>query len=280
MALAQTFTVNANTDIVVSGNGIAGTADPGVQTIQGISGATPVPVSGTVTATNPSVGTTGATAPTSATLSGGIAATTGATLTAGNLGDLSLNLSSGLRVDGSAVTQPISAAALPLPTGAATSANQVTELASLASIDAGIPAALGSTTGSASMPVVIASDQVLPLPTGASTSALQTTGNASLVSILGSVSPAASTTTDLTLVATTSTTTLASNAARKSFFLYNDSISATVFILEAATGATASHWSYKLLPQGSYESPAQCYTGAIAYFATAAVGVMHVTERA
>lgn len=65
----------------------------------------------------------------------------------------------GVKVDGSAVTQPISAAALPLPSGAATSALQTTTNASLSSIDAGIPAALGQTTMSASMPVVLASDQ-------------------------------------------------------------------------------------------------------------------------
>lgn len=46
-----------------------------------------------------------------------------------------------------------------LPTGASTSANQATIIASLSSIDAGIPAGLGQTTMSASMPVVIASDQ-------------------------------------------------------------------------------------------------------------------------
>lgn len=46
-----------------------------------------------------------------------------------------------------------------LPAGAATAANQTTEIASLSSIDAGIPATLGQTTMSASMPVVIASNQ-------------------------------------------------------------------------------------------------------------------------
>lgn len=70
-------------------------------------------------------------------------------------------------------TQAISAASLPLPTGAATSANQATEISSLSSIDskltttnaslstidAGIPAALGQTTMSASMPVTMASNQ-------------------------------------------------------------------------------------------------------------------------
>jgi len=87
-------------------------------------------------------------------------------------------------------TQPVSMAALPLPSGAATAALQTTGNATLASIDAGIPSALGSAIISASMPVNIASDQVipisasaLPLPTGAATAALQTSGNASLTSI-------------------------------------------------------------------------------------------------
>lgn len=56
-------------------------------------------------------------------------------------------------------TQPVSVASLPLPAGASTAANQATEIASLASIDAGIPAALGQTTKAASMPVVLPSDQ-------------------------------------------------------------------------------------------------------------------------
>ena len=53
-------------------------------------------------------------------------------------------------VDGSAVTQPISAASLPLPAGAATQAT-------LSSIDAKF-SALGQTTMSASVPVVLASN--------------------------------------------------------------------------------------------------------------------------
>ena len=66
--------------------------------------------------------------------------------------EVDVTASNALKVDGSAVTQPVSAAALPLPTGAATQAT-------LAAIDAGIPAALGQTTMAASMPVVIASNQ-------------------------------------------------------------------------------------------------------------------------
>src|SRR6185437_5262448 len=38
------------------------------------------------------------------------------------------------KVDGSAVTQPVSASSLPLPTGAATAANQATEITSLGTI--------------------------------------------------------------------------------------------------------------------------------------------------
>lgn len=69
-----------------------------------------------------------------------------------------------LTVDGSATTQPISAVSLPLPSGAATSANQSTVISSLSSIDAGIPAALGQTTMAASMPVTLASNQsALPI---------------------------------------------------------------------------------------------------------------------
>ena len=72
------------------------------------------------------------------------AATTSApSLTAGQTNYLSLNLAGGLRVDGSGVTQPVSAASLPLPTGAATSANQVA------------PVAQGSTTSGQSGALVM-----------------------------------------------------------------------------------------------------------------------------
>lgn len=84
-----------------------------------------------------------------------------------------------LKVDGSAATQPISAASLPLPAGAATASNQTTGNTSLGSIDSKIPAKGAATTAN-STPVNIASDQTvpvsaasLPLPTGAATAAKQ-----------------------------------------------------------------------------------------------------------
>lgn len=53
-------------------------------------------------------------------------------------------VSNRIPVDGSGVTQPISASALPLPTGAATSANQSTSNTSLASIDGKLPSTAAS----------------------------------------------------------------------------------------------------------------------------------------
>jgi hypothetical protein len=64
---------------------------------------------------NASVGSIGSAVPASATLGG---MSVGGTMTA------MPGTSNGLKVDGSAVTQPVSAASLPLPTGAATAANQ------------------------------------------------------------------------------------------------------------------------------------------------------------
>jgi hypothetical protein len=62
-------------------------------------------------------------------------------------------------VDGSASTQPISAASLPLPLGAATTAQQVIGNASLASIDGKLPATLGQKPLASSLAVVLSTDQ-------------------------------------------------------------------------------------------------------------------------
>lgn len=77
-----------------------------------------------------------------------------------------------------------------LPTGAATAANQATEISSLASIDGKLPATLGQKTMANSLAVVLASDQSavsvsiasLPLPLGAATEATLSAINAKLVS--------------------------------------------------------------------------------------------------
>jgi hypothetical protein len=105
-----------------------------------------------------------------------------------------------LKVDGSGVTQPVSgtveitndvgsaipvsAASLPLPTGASTSANQVTGNTSLASIDTKTPA-LGATTAANSTPVTLATDGVFINSVGANSDAAATTdtGTFSLISL-------------------------------------------------------------------------------------------------
>jgi len=102
--------------------------------------ATPVPVSGTITASNPSVSAVGAATPASATY---IAGNDGA-----NLRPLKVDGTGVLSVDGSAVTQPVSAASLPLPSGAATEAKQDAGNLSLTSIDSKINSDYG-TTGTA-----------------------------------------------------------------------------------------------------------------------------------
>lgn len=65
-------------------------------------------------------------------------------------------------VDGSGVTQPISAAALPLPSGASTSALQTSGNSSLSSIDSKTPA-LGQALAAASVPVVLTAAQLSTL---------------------------------------------------------------------------------------------------------------------
>jgi hypothetical protein len=70
--------------------------------------ATPVPVSGTVTASNASVSTTGTAPPGSATLSGGSVTTTAPSYTTGQMNALSLTTAGALRTDSSGTTQPVS----------------------------------------------------------------------------------------------------------------------------------------------------------------------------
>lgn len=86
-----------------------------------------------------------------------------------------------LLTDASATTQPISAASLPLPSGAATSAKQDTGNTSVASIDTKTPA-LGQALAAASVPIVLTAAQITTLTppaaiTGFSTSTKQSDGS-------------------------------------------------------------------------------------------------------
>jgi len=134
--------------------------------------ATPVPISGTVTA---NLGTVDGLALDS-TLTGG----TQKTRITDGTDNLDITVAGAAKVDGSAVTQPISAVSLPLPTGATTEVTLATRLAD-GTFTTRINT-LGQKNMANSTPIVIASDQSavpisatsLPLPTGASTEAKQT----------------------------------------------------------------------------------------------------------
>lgn len=190
----------------VTGTGSAGTAATGVVTVQGIASMTPLLTNGSGftqpisaaslplpagAATEASlakltIAQGAATGANTGALVQGVVTTAAPTYTTATINPLSMTTAGALRTDASATTQPISAASLPLPSGAATSAAQTTGNNSLASID-GKTATLVSgrvpVDGSAvTQPISAAA---LPLPAGASTSALQTTGNSSLSSIDG-----------------------------------------------------------------------------------------------
>jgi len=99
-------------------------------------------------------------------------------------------------VDGSAVTQPISVASLPLPLGAATATKQDTGNTSLSSIDGKVPS-LGQALAAASTPVVLTAAQITTLTplatvavTGVSTLAEQQTQTTALQLIDNAISGA------------------------------------------------------------------------------------------
>lgn len=143
-----------------------------------------------------------------------------------------------------------------LPTGAATSANQTSEISLLTSIDTGVPAALGQTTMSASMPVVIASNQ----------SAIPTTSkNAMTPSSPANVS-----------VGITSASAVAANASRKGLVLTNVSINRISFGLGVAAVLNSG---ITLYPGGVWVMDEYTYnTGAINAIASLASSGLAVQE--
>lgn len=125
---------------------------------------------------NASVGVNGAIAPTSSTEVGGINPS-------GDLQPLQTDASGNLKVDlssSSGAPFHVIVDSSALPTGAATSANQTTEITQLTGIHSDTTSLDGKTVHVDTGNVTIVASA---LPTGASTAALQTSGNASLTSI-------------------------------------------------------------------------------------------------
>jgi len=167
----------------------------------------------------------------------------------------SLTVDGAVSVSNFPATQPVSAAALPLPAGAATEATLATRLTE--ATFAARTNTLGQKTAAASAPVVLASDQpainvVTAAPAGPATAAV--------ASVAASITP-------VTLVA--------SNTARKGATVQNDSASALYLKL----GSTASNVSYTcLMAAGSYYETPYGYTGIITGAWVSAVGAALVTE--
>lgn len=182
-------------------------------------------------------------------------------------------------VDGSAVTQPISAVSLPLPTGAATEATLATRAseatlatraseATLSSINSNIDVALstrladatftarintlGQKTMANSTPVVIASDQS-SIPVSFGGSALATVTSVS--------------------VSTTVATLSASNSAKRKVIVYNEA--GTLFV-KLGTGATSADYSYRLTANSTLEIDG--YTGAVTAIKASGTSNAQVTE--
>ncbi len=135
----------------------------------------------------------------------GAVSTSAPTYTNATVNNISLTTAGAVRVDSSTTTQPISAASLPLPSGAATSANQTTANSSLSTIannTGNIPNA-GQTTMVNSMPVVIASNQsTVPVSLASvPTHAVTQSGTWNINNISGTVSLPTGASTETTLSA-------------------------------------------------------------------------------
>lgn len=169
-------------------------------------------------------------------------AATSALQTSGNtsLSSIAASVAGTLIVNGSAVTQPVSAASLPLPAGASTSALQTTGNSSLTSIAASVAGTLIVNGSGVTQPVSAAS---LPLPSGASTSALQTSGNSTLSTISSTLSSILSALGAALSVTPTSNTngSISNNAAvTTTASTFTAPANAVGFLLEAESSNTAN----------------------------------------
>lgn len=169
-------------------------------------------------------------------ISGKLPATLGAKATAASM---AVNIASDQTV-------PVSAASLPLPTGAATETT-------LAAISTKTPA-LGAAVTASSTPVNVASDQVVNVKTSTNT----TPANANVAASASNV------------------TLQASNANRRGLSVFNDG-STTLYVKLGAT-ATLTSFTAPVAPQALYEVPFS-YTGIVdGIWAGSPTGSARMTE--
>jgi len=139
-------------------------------------------------------------------------------------------------------TQPVSASALPLPSGASTDAsltngNQKTQVTALPSLPAGANA-IGSVSVSNLPATQAVSAASLPLPTGAATDASITNGN-QRAQLVASFTPTANSLAGTCTAAATDYAALPANATRRFLMFYNTHASASISVsLVGLTTAT------------------------------------------
>lgn len=183
--------------------------------------------------------------------------------------------------------QPVSATALPLPTGAATDASLVALKTALGSPlqNGGVVTIAGVATDAKSEAIrallagtIATSSTSLPLPAGAATSALQTTGNTALTAIqtaimgtvkVDTVVPSTSTNKSGTITTGgTAQVLMAANGARRGFFLQNNS-SANLYV--NGLGAATSDGLCLTIPAGVL------YETSIQHVGTGAISILGAT---
>lgn len=309
------LSVDTSGRATVVGAGVAGTPAGGVLSIQGVVGGTAVPISGSVTASNASIGTNGSAIPASSTQIGG---SDGTNLQAARVFDvdsgagsqyvLGVNLrrsSSGgsveigdatnpIRVDPTGTTtQPVSGTVTVTQSTASNLNASVGGLGASGAALVGNPVRVGGSDGSNTRDI-LTDTSGRQIVVGAAASGAAAAGNPVLVggsdgtnartlktstdgTLQVSSTPSRTSTATLTNVAAsaTSVTLLSSNANRLRATIYNDSTQRLYLKL----GATASTTSFTviLFNQGFFTVP-DCYTGQIDGIWSAAAGAARITE--
>ncbi len=167
---------------------------------------------------------------------------------------------------------PVSAASLPLPTGAATETT-------LAAINTKLPA-LGQAAMAASQPVVIANNQST-IPSNISqinaVTPLMGAGPTGTGSMRQTIANAATPTSANVAASITNVTLLASSATRMGAAFYNDSSSA-MYLKLGATSSTTS-FTVKLVAGAYYEIPGpHIYSGIVDGIWDTATGTCRITS--
>jgi len=221
--------------------------------------ASPVPISGSITATNPSVTATGAAVPADATFVAGSDGTNAVAIKVSAAGVVS--------VDGSAVTQPVSIAASVAVTGPLTD----TQLRATPVPVSGTVSTGGLTDAelrASAVPVSAAQTGTWTVQPGntANTTAWLVSEEKSASSAITSVAGSAS-----------SVSLLASNSSRKNATFFNDSTA--ILYLKLGTTASTTSYTVQIAASGYYELPlGRIYTGAIDGIWASANGNVRITE--